>query len=483
MIIKTIAASALPASAGAIFLLKSAWVLAAAWALAPAAHALTLVQAWQAAEQHDSQLAAARAAAGVAEPQRRQAAALWRPQVAFTASAGLGASDTTMRGAQFSAPGLGTSSGVDFATSIHGGAATRLALQASQPLYSKERGAQQQQLTLQADRAELQWQAARQGAMLRTAEQYLGLALAQERLRVLAGQIRAVADAAREARDRFDLGAAPVTAVHEAQAELARLKAQEFGAQADLQVRQRALEDATGLPGSALAVGLPRAATAEPRALDAWQQLAQDASTALREQRLASDIARAELRKYAAGSGATVDLVAQAAHDRLDGHGDFGSARNTGVNAMVGVQLTIPLSTGGMRGARAQEAAARLTAAQAQEDAARERLGREVQAAWLAMHSGAQQVTALQAALAASESRLDATQTGHEAGERTLLDVLDARNHAAATRLQLVQARVDTLLARLQLARLASQLDEAALSEAGQTLAETPPPDAPGPRP
>jgi len=123
--------------------LKSVLLLAAIWVLAPTAQALTLLQAWQAAEQHDSPLAAARAAAGVAEPQRQQAAALWRPQVALTASAGLGASDTTMRGAQFSAPGLGTSSGVDFATSIHGGAATRVALQASQPLYNPQRRAQQ----------------------------------------------------------------------------------------------------------------------------------------------------------------------------------------------------------------------------------------------------------------------------------------------------------------------------------------------------
>ena len=45
---------------------------------------------------------------------------------ALAFQAGLGASDTTMRGAQFSAPGLGTSSGVDFAPSIHGGAATRV---------------------------------------------------------------------------------------------------------------------------------------------------------------------------------------------------------------------------------------------------------------------------------------------------------------------------------------------------------------------
>ena len=474
MNLKTIAGRAYPASERALFFLKSAWVLAAALALLPGAHALTLLEAWQAAEPHDSQLAAARAAAGVAEPQRQQAAALWLPQVAFTASAGLGASDTTMRGAQFSTPDLGTSNGVDFATSIHGGVATRVALQASQPLYNPQRRAQQKQLNLQADRAELALQTARQSAMLRTASAYLSLAMAQEKLRVLQGQIKSVRSAAQEAQDRFTLGAAPITAVHEARAELALLQAQVSAAQADIETRTQALADTTGLPAPGLVVQLPLAAEPEPRTLAVWQQLALDTSTALREQRLATDLARAALDQSAAGKRATVDLIAQAAQDRLDGHGDFGSARNTGVNAMVGVQLTIPLSTGGMQSGREQEAAARLAAAQAQEDATREQLARDVQSAWLAMHTGASQITALQAALAASELRQDATHTGYQAGERTLLDVLRARNDTAATRLQLSQAQVSTLLARLQLAQSAGQLDETALREASAAFS-TPP--------
>ncbi|MEB2347554.1 MAG: TolC family protein [Comamonadaceae bacterium] len=445
-------------------------LLAAAWVLLPSAQALTLLEAWQATESHDRQLAAARAAAGVAEPQRQQASALWRPQVALTASAGLAASDTTMRGAQFTAPGLGTQSGVDFATSVHGGAATRVALQASQPLYNRERRAQQQQLNLQADRAELALQAARQQAMLRTASHYLSLAMAQEKLRVLQSQITAVQSSAREAQDRFDLGAAPITAVHEARAELAQLEAQIAAAQADITTRTQALADATGLPPASLAVQLPTAATPEPRALAVWQELAQAASTTLREQKLQVDLARAQLDQTTASDGATVDLIAQAAHERLSGHGDFGAARNTSLNAMVGVQLTIPLSTGGMRSAREQEAAARLAAAQAQEDATREQLMREVQTAWLATQTGAAQTVALEAALSASRLREDATHTGYEVGERTLLDLLHARNDTAATEQQLAQARADTLLARLRLAQLAGQLGEAALREVGTAL-------------
>ena len=141
---------------------------------------------------------------------------------------------------------------------------------------------------------------------------------------------------------------------------------------------------------------------------------------------------------------------------------------------MVGVQLTVPLYTGGYRSAKEEESLAQWNQAQAQLDATREQVGRQVHAAWLGLQTGALRVQALQEALAASQARQDATRTGYEVGHRTLLDVLHADNDTAATRLALAQARSALLLHRLQLAQLAGQLDEAALRQAGQVLARTP---------
>ena len=67
---------------------------------APAAWATDLLQAWQAAQQNDRELAVARAAQATAQPRRDQAAALWRPGVAFTATAGVATGESSMRGAQ-----------------------------------------------------------------------------------------------------------------------------------------------------------------------------------------------------------------------------------------------------------------------------------------------------------------------------------------------------------------------------------------------
>jgi len=86
-----------------------------------------------------------------------------------------------------------------------------------------------------------------------------------------------------------------------------------------------------------------------------------------------------------------------------------------------------------------------------------------VHAAWLGLQVGAERVQALGQALQASEARLDATRTGLEVGHRTVLDLLNAENDTAATRLSLAQARSSLVLERLRLAALAGQLDEAAL--------------------
>ena len=89
----------------------------------------------------------------------------------------------------------------------------------------------------------------------------------------------------------------------------------------------------------------------------------------------------------------------------------------------------------------------------------------------LALQAGTEQVRALQQALIAGDARQDATRTGYEVGQRTLLDVLHADNDRAATALALAQARSRLVIHRLQLAQLAGQLDAAALAQANQALA------------
>lgn len=138
---------------------------------------------------------------------------------------------------------------------------------------------------------------------------------------------------------------------------------------------------------------------------------------------------------------------------------------------MIGLQLSVPLFTGGYRGAKEEEALRLADKATAELERTRQQVAQQVRAAWLGLSVGAERVRSLDEALSASLSRADATQTGRDVGQRTTLDLLNAENDAAAARLSLAQGRVALLLDRLRLAALVGQLDEAALRSANGELA------------
>lgn len=447
--------------------------LALAAASVASAGAAELIDAWTAAQRNDRTHAVARATHAAAQPRRDQAAALWRPQVGLTAASGLAASTTEASGAQFSAPGFGASTGVGFSTSVNSGLALRWAVQAAQPLYNPQRRAEQRQLELAAEAAEIEWRGAQSALMLAVAERYYALALAEESVRVLERQEAAVAAAAREAADRFAAGSVPVTDTHEARARAAGVHAQVLAARTDVQVRRRQLADSIGEPTTAAPARLPAGAVAglASRPLQDWLADARTGNPGLLGLRAAAEVAAQESAKYARGAATAVDLVAQASREHLGGHGEFGMAGNTATNRMIGVQVSLPLSTGGWRESRRDEAQRQVDKAAAELERAREQVAQQVQATWLAIDAAGGRVEALAQALAASEARLDATRVGVEVGQRTTLDLLNAENDRAAARLALAQARVGLWLDRLRLAAIAGQLDEAALRAADADLA------------
>jgi outer membrane protein len=424
-----------------------------------------LVDAWKSAQTHDADIGVSRAARAMGQARAVQADTLWRPQVALSATAGIGRSDTSVDGARFSAPGFGTVDGASFRTAVDG-ASGRIALSARQPLWSGERRAQSRQLALSGEAAELEWRAAEQEAMLRTAERWLEVSLAVEAVQVAQRQQQSVDRALAEATDRYRMGDAPVTGTHEARARAEAVRAQLLGARTELELREVALADVTGLPRRALQVGVVRGGPLAdaPAPLERWLDDAARDNPSIRLQQVAVQVARAEAAKTERAASASVDLVATAARDRISGNGDFGGSASAATQALVGVQLSLPLYTGGWRDARHEEALRGIERADAELERTTRLVARQVRAAWLGLDTGAARVAALEQSLSASRARLDATRTGHQVGDRTTLDLLNAETDAAQAALALAHARVALLVDGLRIAALAGRLDEARLA-------------------
>jgi len=453
-------------------MMRPSWLAAAVLSLAALnAGATDLLQVWQAARQHDPQGAVLEAGRAAGAARREQAAALWRPNVGLSASAGWSSADSRMKGAQFSMPGM-SSDQVSFGTSIHGGTATRWALSARQPLYDATRSAQSRQFGIAADAAELEYQHARQEWMLQLTQRYFELVLAERRLGLLQQQHAAVEKALVEARDRFALGDVPVTDTHEAAARARGLQAQLVAAGHELELARQQLADISGLPAGELKAQAPATGmlpgTIEP--LAHWQQLAGQHNPMLLLQQAQLDAASQEARKHELAATPTLDLVAQAGRERLSGSGDFGSASSTQSQQMIGVAFNLPLYTGGWRSAKLEESLRLQDKASAQLAQARLQIGQATRAAWLALQSGQARLAALEQASSASQARLEATRLGRQVGDRTTLDLLNAENDATAAELALLQGRIELLQSRLRLQAQAGQLDESVLQAVNSVL-------------
>jgi outer membrane protein len=89
----------------------------------------------------------------------------------------------------------------------------------------------------------------------------------------------------------------------------------------------------------------------------------------------------------------------------------------------------------------------------------------QVRQHYLNLTNGVAQVGALRRALKSSQSRLDSTILGQEAGIRTEIDVLNAQQQYYSARRDLVVAYYDYLMARLRLKADVAELDESLLEE------------------
>ena len=162
--------------------------------------------------------------------------------------------------------------------------------------------------------------------------------------------------------------------------------------------------------------------------------------------------------------------MAKSGSQSLSGEGEFGAARIRSSAQFVGVQLTVPLYTGGMRSAKYEQALKKVDQAEADLAATRQSAAQQAHAAWLGLRASAARIAALEAGQRASTARLKATQLGRKVGDRTTLDLLNAENDAAAAELALIRGRIERLMDTLKLAAAAGELDERVLAQVNGRL-------------
>lgn len=426
--------------------------------------AADLLDVWKSAQNKDPSYMASRYEQMAGEKRREQADAMFKPNIFVSATAGYMTSNSSTTGAQFysSSMGSGPFNGSVFNTSVNGGTLTRHAVSAIQPVYNKERSAQKSQLKTSSDLSDLVWQQAQHQLIILVSERYFDVLKAEETLRLAKKQELAISQMYSEIKKRQQLGDAAQTDLQEAAQKMDATQVGIINAQMDLKVKKMALEDL--MVGSSQIKHLNESIGLSSLNLDSLEQYVskmKSQNIGLKMVALSQDIAKAEAEKFEITASPKVDVVAQTSRDHLSGSGDFGSgAGNTVMNHMVGVQLMVPLYTGGYRSAKYEEAVQNLQKAKANYDQASLDTEKALRTIWLALNSSKERITAMTRAKETSQARLGATRGGHKVGSRNTLELLGAEIDDVASEHSLFMEKTNYLLNRLRLAAMVSELSE-----------------------
>jgi outer membrane protein len=175
------------------------------------------------------------------------------------------------------------------------------------------------------------------------------------------------------------------------------------------------------------------------------------------------DIAALEVDRQRAGHLPTLDLVANfnqvyqggAASTNLSAN--FAQDTRTG---LIGVQLNVPIYTGGLINSRVRQAVANLDVARQNLEAARRAAQLLAQTSFSGVTSGVAQVKALEQAVKSAGVSYDSNKLGLEVGVRTNLDVLNQQQQVYQTRFNLAQAYYNFVISALKLKQAAGTLSD-----------------------
>lgn len=331
-------------------------------------------------------------------------------------------------------------------------------LELRQSLFHRDRLLQLDQADFLIAQAEADFAAATQGLVLRVSEAYFATLAAHDTLRFARAEKDAITRQLDQAQQRFEVGLTAITDVHETQAAYDLALSREIEAQAQLDNAYEALRELTGSRPRTLAVlstDLPLLGP-DPEAPDAWVDTALEQNLALVSAMAGLGVRQEEVRIQRAGHLPTLDLTASYTNQDQNFGGIQQIERE---DSSVGLELNIPIYSGGLTSSRTREARERFQEAQAQVEGVRRNAERQVRDAYRGVTADISQVRALDQALQSSRTALRAQEAGLEVGTRTTVDVLNAQRELFRAERDRAQARYTYLLNGLRLKQAAGILE------------------------
>jgi outer membrane protein len=429
---------------------------------AAATHGADLMEIFGMAQSADAQYAAARATWSAGQEKLPQGRSGLLPSASISASTQYNDRDSDSRD-----PSIPT------VTNQFNSNSTTISV--TQPLYRPQNYTAYQQSKSQVEQSDATFAQAAQDLILRVAQAYFDVLLAQDTIVFAQAQLVAIGRQLEQAKRNFEVGTATITDTHEAQSRYDLTVSLEITAKNDLEIRKRFLELIIGRPAPGISPLGPKFSPRFPEPGDpaVWVEIAGTNNPQVRISKSSLEFATKEVERNRAGHRPTLDAFAS----YTDAGSGLGSGGGTTVlsgvdtkTGVVGLQLSIPIYQGGLTSSRVREALANEEKARQDLENARRTAQLTAQQTFLGVATGVSQVRALEAALVSSQSSLDSTRLGQEVGVRTVIDVLNAQQQLSQTRRDLAQAKYNYILALLRLKAASGQLSEQDLAQVNAWL-------------
>lgn len=358
-------------------------------------------------------------------------------------------------------------------------------LQLRQTVFRWDQIATLRQADAQLAQAEVDYRAAQQDVITRTATAYFNVLAARDTLDAAEASHEAIARQLEQAEKRFEVGLIAITDVEEAKAAADQAAATVIASKRALATSREQLRELTGddfdelaRPGDDMPLVSP-----DPASEDQWVKAALDQNLSLSSARIGADIAHENISVQRAGHLPTLDLIAKRTGlnasatttytDPTTGLPTSVPGDNQTHDTQIALQLTVPIFAGGGPSSKIREAVYRHRAAREKLERTARATERETRDSYLGVISEISRVQALKQALESSKTALAATEAGYEVGTRTAVDVLLARQRLFDAQTNYARARYDYVLNVLSLEQAAGTLDESRVTRVNGWLNQT----------
>lgn len=341
----------------------------------------------------------------------------------------------------------------------------------SQALFDAPAWQTYQQAKINVEKAALDLGSASQDLIYRVASIYGQVLVSMGNLRVSEAEQKALAEQLELDKERLNVGLGTVTNLYATESRYSLAQTNVIEADFSLRDALVAMKELTGQePGElkVIAENKPPLDPPSPNDLEYWVETSLKNNIDYLVAQRSVEIADREVARIKAGHLPTLDLVAS--HSNSDSDGSLTGSGRESENTDIGLQLDIPLIQGWGVVAGTREARSLYQAAMHQQESVRRSVDRNSRAAYQAITSGISRLQALEKAVRAGNSTVEAKREGFKAGVNTNVEVLDAVRDLYGSERDYINAKYQFILSTLQLKRVAGSLEVSDLEKVNSWL-------------